>query len=277
MNDMSNNWDNLAEEAVEALLNGPGYYLAESVFTVDEVTAANRIINAHSDAAQAATHFHGEHADKIHLQRRVWNLLNKGQVFVDMVQHPLVMKVFGKILGRQFILGSFAANRLLPGAPGQEPHIDYPYCDLHDPDEFPAGINAGFHMNCQSLISLHEFTAENGATAVVPGSQTRGLYPSKETFDDEHIQLTCPPGSLLLFVGMIWHCSMPNNSSGERTSVLGQYLPKFVKPMEALDRSVDAAVRDSATPELHQLLGLDLRYPELLEDSEAGNAEGRKA
>ena len=277
MNDMSNNLDNLAEEAVEALLNGPGYYLAESVFTADEVAAANHIINAHSDVAQAATHFHGEHADKIHLQRRVWNLLNKGQVFVDMVQHPLVMKVFGKILGRQFILGSFAANRLLPGAPGQEPHIDYPYWDLHDPDEFPAGINAGFHMNCQSLISLHEFTAENGATAVVPGSQTRGLYPSKETFEDEHIQMICPPGSLLLFVGMIWHCSMPNNSSGERTSVLGQYLPKFVKPMEALDRSVDAAVRDAATPELHQLLGLDLRYPELLEDSEAGNAEGRKA
>ena len=277
MNDMSNNWDNLAEEAVEALLNGPGYYLAESVFTADEVAAANHIINAHSDVAHAATHFHGEHADKIHLQRRVWNLLNKGQVFVDMVQHPLVMKVFGKILGRQFILGSFAANRLLPGAPGQEPHIDYPYWDLHDTGEFPAGISAGFHMNCQSLISLHEFTAENGATAVVPGSQTRGVYPSKKAFDDEHIQLTCPPGSLLLFVGMIWHCSMPNNSSGERTSVLGQYLPKFVKPMEALDQSVAPAVRDAATPELHQLLGLDLRYPELLEDSEAGNAEGRKA
>jgi ectoine hydroxylase-related dioxygenase (phytanoyl-CoA dioxygenase family) len=185
--------------------------------------------------------------------------------------------VFGKILGRQFILGSFAANRLLPGAPGQEPHIDYPYWDLHDTGEFPAGISAGFHMNCQSLISLHEFTSENGATAVVPGSQTRGVYPSKKTFDDEHIQLACPPGSLLLFVGMIWHCSMPNNSSGERTSVLGQYLPKFVKPMEALDQSVAPAVRDAATPELHQLLGLDLRYPELLEDSEAGNAEGRKA
>ena len=160
-----------------------------------------------------------------------------------MVQHPLVMKVFGPILGASSS-GSFAANRLLPGAPGQEPHIDYPYWDLHDQGEFPAGINAGFHMNCQSLISLHEFTAENGATAVVPGSQTRGVYPSAEAFADEHIQLSCPPGSLLLFVGMIWHCSMPNNSSGERTSVLGQYLPKFVKPMEALDRSVKADVLD---------------------------------
>jgi ectoine hydroxylase-related dioxygenase (phytanoyl-CoA dioxygenase family) len=127
------------------------------------------------------------------------------------------------------------------------------------------------------LISLHEFTAENGATAVVPGSQTRGAYPGKDDFAKEHIQLSCPPGSLLLFVGMIWHCSMPNNSSGERTSVLGQYLPKFVKPMEALDQSVNADVRDAATPELRQLLGVDLRYPELLEESAAGNAEGRKA
>ena len=47
--------------------------------------------------------------------------------------------------------------------------------------------------------------------------------------------------------------------------------------MEALDRSVAPDVRDAATPELRQLLGIDLRYPELLEDSEAGNAEGRSA
>ena len=270
-------WDKMADEAVDALINGPGYYLVESVFSPEQVAAANRIINHHSDGVQTATHFHGGHADKIHLQRRVWNLLNKGQVFVDMVQHPLVMKVFGPILGRQFILGSFAANRLLPGAPGQEPHIDYPYWDLHDKGEFPVGINAGFHMNCQSLIALHEFTAENGATAVVPGSQSRGVYPGADDFAREHIQLSCPAGSLLLFVGMIWHCSMPNNSSGERTSVLGQYLPKFVKPMEALDQSVARDVLAAATPELRQLLGVDLRYPELLEDADAGNAEGRTA
>ena len=277
MNDMSKNWDQHAKAAIDALLTGPGYYLVENVFSAEEVAEANRIINAHSDGAQTATHFHGGHADKIHLQRRVWNLLNKGKVFVDMVQHPLVMKVFGKILGKKFILGSYAANRLLPGAPGQEPHVDYPYWDMHEPDEFPTGINSQFHMNCQSLISLHEFTAENGATAVVPGSQTRAAYPSAAQFADEHIQLPCPPGSLLLFVGMTWHCSMPNNSQGERTSILGPYLPKFVKPMEALDQSVAPAVRDAATPELRQLLGIDLRYPELLEDTDAGNAEGRSA
>jgi len=270
-------WTTHANAAIEALLEGPGYYLVEGVFSPDEVAEANRVINHHSDGAQGATHFHGAHEDKIHLQRRVWNLLNKGQVFIDMVQHPLVMKTFAKVLGKQFILGSFAANRLLPGAPGQEPHLDYPYWDMHDLDEFPASFNALFHMNCQSLISLHEFTAENGATAIVPGSQKRGVYPKAKDFEAERIQLECAAGSLLVFTGMTWHCSMPNQSKGERTSVLGQYLPKFVKPMEALDQSVDAKVRDSASPALRQLLGVDLRYPELLEEAEAGNAEGRTA
>ena len=273
--DITPDWQTHATAAVDALLRGPGYYLVERVFTAAQIAEANRVINAHSDTRQTVTHFHGANADKAHLQRRVWNLLNKGQVFIDMVQHPLVMATFSKILGRQFILGSFAANRLLPGAPGQEPHIDYPYWDMHDPAEFPVGINASFHMNCQSLISLHEFTAENGATAVVTRSQTRGAYPTPADFAAQSVQLTCPPGSLLLFVGMIWHCSMPNNSATDRSSILGQYLPKFVKPMEALDQSVSPAVKKTATPQLRQLLGLDLRYPELIEESQAGNAEGR--
>ena len=265
------------DTAVDALISGPGYVLFPSIFDADEVAEANRIINLHSDHNAGATHFHGEHSDKIHLQRRVWNLLNKGDVFVDMVQHPAVMAVFSKILGRQFILGSYAANRLLPGAPGQEPHIDYPYWDMHDGDEFPANMNASFHMNCQSLISLQDFTIENGATAVVPGSQVRGYYPDAGQFEDEHIQLECPAGSLLLFVGMIWHCSMPNNSDADRTSILGQYLPKFVKPMEDLKASVRPDIAANGTDALKQLLGLDLKYPELLEDAEAGNAEGKHA
>ena len=110
MNDMSKNWDQHADAAIDALLTGPGYYLVESVFSEDQVAAANRIINAHSDGVQTATHFHGGHEDKIHLQRRVWNLLNKGDVFVDMVQHPLVMKVFGKILGKQLAERGFVCT-----------------------------------------------------------------------------------------------------------------------------------------------------------------------
>jgi len=44
----------------------------------------------------------------------------------------------------------------------------------------------------------------------------------------------------VIFNGMTWHCAMPNNSDAERTALLIQYLPKFVKPMEDQVRGVRA-------------------------------------
>ena len=45
-----------------------------------------------------------------------------------------------KFLGSEFICGSYCASRLLPGAAGQEPHIDYPYWDFYKEDTFPMGL-----------------------------------------------------------------------------------------------------------------------------------------
>jgi hypothetical protein len=46
--------------------------------------------------------------------------------------------------GGDFIMGSIAANRILPDGPGREPHIDHPYWDFHMPGTIPAGINRAF-------------------------------------------------------------------------------------------------------------------------------------
>ena len=72
--------------ATEALIEGQGYYLFPSVFSAEQVAEANRIINFHSDEAQAATHFHGAHSDKVHLQRRVWNLHHENASKVDFIR-----------------------------------------------------------------------------------------------------------------------------------------------------------------------------------------------
>ena len=59
--------------------------------------------------------------------------------------------------------------------------------------------------------------------------------------------------------------------------MLIQYLPKFVKPMEDQVRGLDPRILDRASPLLRQLVGLDYPYPQLLDEAEAGNAEGRVA
>ncbi|MEO7397487.1 MAG: phytanoyl-CoA dioxygenase family protein [Ilumatobacteraceae bacterium] len=266
------------DELVTELLTGAGAVFIEKGFGPTDVDEANRIILHHSSAEQPkVTHFHGAHEDEISLQRRVWNLLNKGDVFARMVQHPQVMELVGAFLGDGFIMGSVAANRILPGGPGQEPHIDYPYWDLYKRGSFPVGINSSFPLNCQATVLLHDFTERNGATAFVPGSQRELRYPDDDSlFSASMHRMTGRAGDVVVFNGMIWHCAQPNHSDHDRTALLIQYLAKFVKPMEDQVHGVRQEVVDRATPRLRQLMGLDYPYPQILDDAEAINAEGRQ-
>ena len=265
------------EQTVTELLTGAGYVWLRGAFDDHTIAEARDIIEREAfGGAQKVTHFHGQHEDEVQLQRRVWNLLNKGQVFVGMVQHADVMEIVGAFLGDEFILGSVAANLIMSGGPGQEPHVDYPYWDMYKRSSFPSNVNASFALNCQATILLDDFTEENGATACVPGTQTLCRYPQAEdAFYDRCERMLGKAGDLVIFNGLVWHCAMPNRSRNSRSAVLIQYLPKFVKPMEDQVRGVAQRVQESATPMLQQLLGMNYPYPQLLDEAQEGNTEGR--
>jgi len=264
-------------DVVSELLTGDGAIVLPQLFPATDVAAArSAVMDYSSREGDKVTHFLGGKEDRVDLQRRVWNLLDKGEVFERMVQEPSVMSIVGAFLGNQFIMGSVAANRLLPGAPGQEPHIDYPYWDLYESETFPTNINSSFPLNCQATILLDDFTAENGATAYLPGSQAALVYPD----DDGRFFSGCErqlgrAGDCVIFNGMCWHCAMPNDSDEDRVAVLIEYLPKFVTPLEDQKNGVRQEVVDRATPMLRQLMSLEYPYPQVLDEAEATVAYGR--
>lgn len=264
---------------VDELLNGEGAVLLSGLFTPEQIAEARAIIMQHSEqASEKVTHFQGaaQAEGTISLQRRVWNLLAKGEVFSQMSTHPVLMQILRKFLGSEFIMGSIAANRLLPGGPGQEPHVDYPYWDFHAPDTHPVGLNGSFPMNAQVSVILDPFTKQSGATAYVPGSQRELRYPrASDKFFERCAQMEGEPGDVALFYGVTWHCAMPNKADHDRNAVLIQYLPKFVKPMEDMPAALPQSFVDEASPDMRQLLGLNYPYPEVLDAAKAGNTEGR--
>lgn len=265
---------------VEELLHGGGAVKISGLFSADQIAEARAIVMHHSEQeAPKVTHFQGaaEQDGKINLQRRVWNLLAKGEVFSQMAAHPVLMDILRKFLGTEFIMGSIAANRILPGGPGQEPHVDYPYWDFHAPETHPIGFNGSFPMNAQVSVILDPFTQESGATGYLPGSQKELRYPTPEdNFFDRCTQMTGEPGDVVLFYGVTWHCAMPNTSDHDRSAILIQYLPKWVKPMEDLPAALPQTFLDAASPEIRQLIGLNYPYPEVLDAAKAGNTEGRR-
>ncbi len=264
---------------VDELLHGGGAVTISGLFTPDEIAEARAIVMAHSEnEGEKVTHFQGAAAEegKINLQRRVWNLLAKGEVFSRMAAHPVLMDILRTFLGTEFIMGSIAANRILPGGPGQEPHVDYPYWDFHKPETHPIGFNGSFPMNAQVSVLLDPFTKESGATGYVPGSQKELRYPGPDDrFYERCAQMTGEPGDVALFYGVTWHCAMPNNADHDRSAILIQYLPKWVKPMEDMPAALSREFLDQASPDMRQLLGLNFPYPEVLDTAQAGNTEGR--
>ena len=269
-------------EVCDELMNGAGAVKVKGLFSDADINEARQIIMEYSDAdAVKVTHFQGAAAEegKINLQRRVWNLLAKGEVYSRMAEEPTVMKILSRFLGSEFIMGSIAANRILPGGPGQEPHVDFPYWDFHKPDSHPMGLNASFPMNAQISVILDPFTEESGATAYMPGTQKDLRYPTPEEqkeFYNSCTRMTGEPGDTVLFFGAAWHCAMPNKSDHERNAVLINYVPKFVAPLEDMPGALPQEFMDAASPMMRQLLGLNYKYPEVLDTADAVNAEGRK-
>ena len=258
------------EAIVRELTEGAGFYVVERLFAPDQVATARRLV-LELAAVQPPEIDDADALSTLSATDHVWNLIDKGSVFEDMVQHPLILDVFSRILGSAFKLGSFAARVVGPGAEPQVPHIDYPYWDLYDRETFPRNINGSFFMNCQSTIMLDEFTVQNGATMVAPGTQLRGYFPDPDEFDQMMTQTTGPAGSVMLMTGLLWHGSGRNTTTQPRVGILGQYLPKFVKPMEDQLQSVRPEVIAKASPTLRNLLGVDYPYPQVLDTARASN------
>ena len=167
------------DDSLNELMNESGVIVFEDVYDLDDIKLARQIINNFADnQEQKESHFNAEAeaSGKIQLQQRVWNLFSKGEVFSKLITHDIIFTLMSKLLGSQFFCGSYCASRLLPGSPGQELHIDYPYWDFYQSETFPMGLNSSFAQNCQATIPLDVCSIKSGATAYIPGSQKKLHY-----------------------------------------------------------------------------------------------------
>ena len=264
-------------KALNELLNGDGVILIKDVYSINQINKARDIVNKYADTQdQKETHFNAEaeSSDKIPLQQRVWNLFQKGTVFSDIITHDIIFELMSNFLGTEFTCGSYCASRLLPGASGQEPHIDYPYWDYYKKETFPMNINSSFPQNCQATIPLDDCSSISGATAYYPGSHKNLKYPTKEDNFSNLRQMIAKPGDLVLFNGNCWQGAMPNKSKKQRAVLLIEFLPKYIKPVEDLVSCLSTEFINNCSKRVKHLLGFNYEYPKIMDISNKNNDIG---
>jgi len=209
------------------------------------------------------------------VNQRMWNLVNKGECFRDLVIHPLTDELVGHVLGEQFILSTHSANIANPGSVRMGLHTDQwwmpqsvrpdgeyvrpseitrqPRPEFIDPD--PA-LGIAPPVVCNTMWMLSDFTATNGATELVPGSHLSGAHPDpKDQSGYDIVQPEAPAGSLMVFDGRLWHGTGANAANSARLGILVTFCAPQFRQQENQTLALDPELWDEIPQKLKERLG----------------------
>ena len=182
------------------------------------------------------------------LNQRVWNVLSRDPLFEDLVEHPLALAFVREVLGWPALLGNLSANLCSPGCDGGHLHADQTFLAEPWPTSGPQGLNVAW--------AIDDFTAENGATRVVPGSHKHNRAVTAQEMDAQTVALEAPAGSAIVFESRLWH-KTGTNSSADRTraGIFAWYTKTYVRAQENWFLALKPEIRQFASDDMLTLLG----------------------
>ena len=181
--------------------------------------------------------------------QRIWNLLGKAERVSALVEQQAVLAMVRSVLGADCLLSDCSATSIGAQTAGGSWHVDVPVGQLPEPlPEIP--------LTVQNAWMLDDFTTENGATRVVPGSHRSRRKPPWSSADlDGEVILTAPAGSVAIWLSNTWHRSGPNRTDCPRRAILGYYCRSWIKPFHDFRRAIALERAALFSPTLRYLIG----------------------
>ncbi|MEM7139235.1 MAG: phytanoyl-CoA dioxygenase family protein [Myxococcota bacterium] len=111
------------------------------------------------------------------------------------------------------------------------------------------------------IWALNDVTAENGRTRVIPGSHRWGdRNPTPEDLD-RVVSVEMPAGSMVFFLGTLWHGGGANSADHGRLCMTAQYCEPWCRTVENYSRSMPLDLVRECSPELQRMLGFSIHPP----------------
>ena len=104
---------------------------------------------------------------------------------------------------------------------------------------------------------LTDYTEENGAIAMVPGSHRYARQPNPGEGVKKAVPVEAPAGSVIAWHGNTWHGAFPKQTDGLRLNVTTYMCHRRVKTQELYQRNVTQEMLDRNPPEFARLVGAD--------------------
>jgi len=164
----------------------------------------------------------------------------------QLLEVPEMLAVVDHHLGATAIL-HLQNGFILPGAAGGD---DF-QSSFHQ--DFPRVLN-GYLMSINTFFALDDFSARNGATRVVPGTQQRAR-PAQGDLERGAVSVECAAGAMIVFDSTLWHAGGRNTSGKDRLAVNQQFTRSYVKQQIDYVRALGEAAILALPARSQQLLG----------------------
>jgi hypothetical protein len=182
--------------------------------------------------------------------QRIYSTLSRTRVCDRLVDHPRVLAVLDRLLMPNYLLSALQVINIQPGESAQLAHHDDAFYPIPRPRA---------PLTAATIWAIDDFTADNGATVVLPGSHRWGRRPPGP--DDAALPAVMPAGSCLFFVGTLWHGGGANTTAHGRLAVTAQYCQPWLRPMEAFTLSIPRDVARTVSDDIRRMIGYSIHPP----------------
>jgi len=187
--------------------------------------------------------------------KRLHSLFSKTSHLTDFVANDKVLAAVDSALGPYCDTYQLSSNSISAIGPDETPQ------SLHRGDQlYPLDRSSRRNLACTAFWALTDFTAENGATRVVPGSH---LWPDdREPREDEAVQAVMPKGSVCIFLGGTYHAGSANRAPGQwRIGMFSGYILGWLRQEQNFYLGAPPDVARKLPEKLGRLLGYSLHKP----------------
>ena len=182
--------------------------------------------------------------------QRVYSTISKTRICDGLVTHPRIMALLDRLFMPNYLLSQLQVINILPGEAAQYLHAD---------DSFYPVPRPRAPLGAATIWAIDDFTAENGATQIIPGSQHwDNRHPNE---DDKIIPAVMPKGSVIFYGGTLWHGGGANKSDNSRLALTAQYCEPWLRQQENFGMGTDKALVKTLSPEMQTMLGYSVLPP----------------
>ncbi len=179
---------------------------------------------------------------------RIYNLLVHGPVYERIPVHPNVLPIVEQVLDPGLLISSLSSISIGSDESAQPIHADDQLIPL--PKPHPPFI-------CNTMWAITDFTEDNGATRLVPGTHLADHSPDVLQHY-ESIPAVMSKGSVLVWVGSLWHGGGANTTDERRVGIAMNYCAGYIRQQENQQLGIPRHIAQHYPRRLQELVGYSI-------------------